>query len=126
MRCFKTRVFSRWASDEGLTDEALAKALREIEQGLVDADLGGFVIKKRVALPGRGKRGGSRTLLAYQRGEKAFFVLGFAKRERANIDAQDLKALRKLAGELLSYTDTALKKAIKAKQLIEIEVEDNE
>lgn len=126
MRCFKTRVFSRWASDEGLTDEALAKALREIEQGLVDADLGGFVIKKRVALPGRGKRGGSRTLLAYQRGEKAFFVLGFAKSERANIDAQDLKALRKLAGELLSYTDTALKKAIKAKQLIEIEVEDNE
>ena len=77
-------------------------------------------------MPGRGKRGGFRTLLAYRKGEKAFFVLGFAKNERANIDARDFKALSKLADELLSYTNAALKKLIRDGQLVEIEVEDDE
>lgn len=126
MRIFKTRLFNRWAAEEGLTDRVLADVINEMERGLVDANLGGHVYKKRVALPGRGKRGGSRTLLAYRKGEKAFFVMGFAKNERANIDARDLKALGKLADELLGYTNAALKKLIKHGQLIEIEVEDNE
>ena len=126
MRTFKTRLFSRWAADEGLTDRILAEAVNEMERGLVDANLGGHMYKKRVALPGRGKRGGFRTLLAYRKGEKAFFVLGFAKNERANIDARDFKALSKLADELLSYTNAALKKLIRDGQLVEIEVEDDE
>ena len=126
MRTFKTRLFSRWAADEGLTDRILAEAVNEMERGLVDANLGGHMYKKREALPGRGKRGGFRTLLAYRKGVRAFFVLGFAKNERANIDARDFKALSKLADELLSYTNAALKKLIRDGQLVEIEVEDDE
>ena len=91
-----------------------------MESGLIDARLGGHVVKKRVALPGRGKRGGSRTLVVYQQADKAFFVYGFAKNERANISNKELKALKLLATELLSYTKQALVKAIKAGELIEV------
>jgi hypothetical protein len=65
MRVFKTRGFQKWASREGLTDETLRAAVEELEDGLIDAELGGHVVKKRVALPGRGKRGGSCTLVVF-------------------------------------------------------------
>lgn len=120
MRIFKNRWFQKWASKEGLNDEVLRAAVEEMENGLVDADLGGHVVKKRVALPGRGKRGGTRTLLAYQQANKAFFVYGFAKNERANIDNKELKALKLLAAQLLGYTNPALVKAINAGELIEV------
>ena len=79
------------------------------------------VVKKRVALAGRGKSGGVRTLLAYKVGNKAFFVYGFAKNARANISADELKALKHLAKELLDYSDKALTVAIKHGALIEVE-----
>ncbi len=104
MRVFKNKWFQKWATKEGLSDEALQVAVEEMEDGLIDAELGGHVTKKRVALPGRGKRGGSRTLVVYQQGNKAFFVYGFAKNERANINAKQLKALKLLATQLLGYT----------------------
>jgi hypothetical protein len=91
MRVFKTKGFQRWAAREGHSDEALRAAVTEMEDGLIDAKLGGYVVKKRVALPGRGKRGGSRTLVVYQQADKAFFVYGFAKNERANISDKELK-----------------------------------
>jgi hypothetical protein len=91
-----------------------------MKHGLVDAELGGHVVKKRVALPGQGKRG-ARTLLAFNRGDKAFFIYGFAKNERANIGVKELKALKLLAREVLSYTNPILEKAIKAGELIEVE-----
>ena len=96
-----------------------------MNQGLVDAHLGGHVVKKRVALPGRGKRGGGRTLLAFKQGDKAFFVYGFAKNERANISAKELRALKLLAKELLNYPAGSLTTAINAGELIEIEVTDD-
>ncbi len=125
MRAFKVKAFARWASREGLIDDALASAVIEMEHGLIDAKLGGQVVKKRVALPGRGKRGSSRTLLAFKQGDKAFFIYGFAKNERANISSKELQALKLLAKELLNYTATALVKATKAGELIEIEVNDD-
>jgi len=119
-------MFDRWANNEGLTDRVLADAVDEMEQGLIDATLGGHVYKKRVALPGHGKRGGSRTLLAYQSKDKAFFIFGFAKNERANINAKELKSLKLLANELLGYSDKKLEQAIKVNELIEIVTEENE
>lgn len=120
MRVFKIKWLQKWATGEGLDDEALLSAVEEMESGLIDARLGGHVVKKRVALPGRGKRGGSRTLVVYQQADKAFFVYGFAKNERANISNKELKALKLLATELLGYTKPALVKAIKAGELIEV------
>jgi hypothetical protein len=109
MRVFKNKAFSKWAAKEGLVDVVLLAAVDEMERGLIDADMGGHVVKKRVALAGRGKSGGFRTLLAYKAGNKAFFVYGFAKNARANISADELKALKYLAKELLKYSDTAIK-----------------
>jgi len=124
MRVFKNKWFQKWAAKEGLSDEALQTAVEEIEDGLIDAELGGHVIKKRVALPGRGKRGGARTLVVYQQANKAFFVYGFAKNERANISAKQLKALKLLATQLLGYTNPTLVKAINAGELIEVNEDD--
>ena len=121
MRFFKNKAFSKWASKEGLSDDALLAALGEIERGLIDADLGGHMLKKRVAVEGKGKSGGVRTLLAYKTGNKAFFVYGFAKNVRANIKGDELKALKRYAQELLGYSDKALTKAIRHGALIEVE-----
>ena len=120
MRAFKTRWFQRWAAKEGLSDEALWTAVEEMVNGLIEANLGGHVVKKRIALPGHGKRGSLRTLVAFQLDEKAFFIYGFAKNERANISQKELKALKLLAAELLSYSPAALLKAMQAGELIEV------
>ena len=78
------------------------------------------MVKKRVALPGRGKSSSTRTLVIYQQSNRAFFVYGFAKNERANISAKQLKALKLLATELLGYTTPVIRKAIKDGELIEV------
>lgn len=119
MSLFKTKWFHRWAAKEGLSDAALREAAAELEQGLADA-LGGYVYKKRIALPGRGKRGGARTLIAYRSGHTVFFMYGFPKNERANIEHDELKALRLLAKELLGYGPQQLTKAVEAGELIEV------
>ena len=126
MRIFKNKAFSKWATKEGLDDDALRAAVDEMERGLIDADLGGHVVKKRVAVGGRGKSGGVRTLLAYRVADKAFFVYGFAKNARANISAEELKALKHLAKELLSYTEKALTDAVENGVLIELEEVEND
>ena len=120
MRIFKNKAFSKWSTKEGLSDEALQMAVTEIENGLLEADLGGHVIKKRVALVGRGKSGGARTLLAYRTEDKAFFVYGFAKNTRSNIKPIELKALKMLAAQLLSYSDKDLNEAVEKQVLIEV------
>ena len=121
MQVFMTKGFQRWADREGVTDDALLSAVAEIGRGLVDADLGGHVVKKRIATRGRGKRGSVRTLLAILMDEMAFFIYGFAKNERANISQKELKALRLLASELLSYSDSVLSNAIQAGELKEVD-----
>lgn len=119
MKIYKTRWFHRWAAKEDLTEAVLCSAIAELERGLADA-LGGYVYKKRVALPGRGKRGGARTLIAFRRGASAFFIYGYPKNERANIRDEELRALRLLAGELLGYSAHELAKAVESGELIEV------
>ena len=119
MHIYKTKWFQRWAAKVGLIDAALWTAAEELERGLADA-LGGYVYKKRIGLPGRGKRGGVRTLIAFRQGERAFFMYGYPKNERANIGNDELKALRLLAKELLGYNEQGLAQAVKAGELIEV------
>jgi hypothetical protein len=119
-RVFRTRNFTRWMRKGGLTDAALCKAVKEMVAGLVDADLGGGVVKKRIALPGRGKRGGARTLVATNNGNRWFFLFGFQKNERANISTEELEALQAYAADLLARTDAQLAKAIDDDALQEI------
>ena len=125
MQAFESRMFAKWASREGVGDNALISAVGEMEQGLIDAMLGGQLVKKRIALPGHGKRGSTRTLVAFKRGDKAFFIYGFAKNERSNISDKELQALRLLAKVLLSYPASVLAKTVQAGEMIEIKVSDN-
>ena len=92
-----TRAFARWLRRSAVSETALSIAVAEMSGGLVDADLGGGVLKKRVPVPGRGKRGGARTLVATNRDDRWFFVFGFEKNERSNITARELEALQALA-----------------------------
>ncbi|MCX6068019.1 MAG: type II toxin-antitoxin system RelE/ParE family toxin [Chloroflexi bacterium] len=119
-RVFKTRHFSRWSRKTGLSDSALCVAVSEMENGLIDADLGGGVVKKRVALPGRGKSGSTRTLVATNKGSRWFFVFGFEKNTRASISDRELEALQEIAGDLLKLTVTQLDSAVADKTLEEI------
>jgi hypothetical protein len=91
-----------------------------MERGLVDANLGGGIMKKRVALPGRGKRGSARTLIATNYSNRWFFVFGFEKNERDNISPKELNALKALATDLLRLNVTQLEGALKARTLQEI------
>jgi hypothetical protein len=93
---------------------------RNTQAGLIDADLGGHVVKKRVALSGRGKRGGARTLLAYRLRDRAIFVYGFTKNERENISGRELKALKRLAAVYLGFDARQLEKAKSEEELIEV------
>ena len=97
MRVFKTKWFTRFARKESISDETLAEAVERAEIGLIDADLGGGVIKQRVARQGRGRSGGFRTLLAYRSGGVAVFLYGFAKNERENIEDGELAVLKEIA-----------------------------
>lgn len=119
-RVFKTRHFSRWMRKTELTDSALCAAVAEMVQGLIDADLGGGVVKKRVGLAGRGKSGGARTLVATNKGSRWFFVFGFEKNDRANITSDELEALQNLAHELLARTGSQLDLAVNDQTLEEI------
>ena len=111
-RVFKTRYFARWLRKTELRDTDLCRAIAEMEAGLVDADLGGNVVKKRIGSAGRGKRSGVRTLVATRRAARWFFVFGFEKNERTNVSTTELDALRLLATELLALTDSQLDSAL--------------
>jgi len=124
-RVFKTRTFTRSMKKTGLTDAALCVAVQEMCEGLIDADLGGSIVKKRVALPGYGKRGGARTIVATKMAGRWFFLFGFSKNERSNIDKDEIRALQEVAAELLGFDDQQLTTALNAGEIVEICNEDN-
>jgi hypothetical protein len=119
-RVFKTRHFERWMRKIELTDLVLCKAVTEMVSGLIDADLGGGVVKKRVALSGRGKRSGARTLVATNKATRWFFVFGFAKNEKDNISDAERQWLQAMADDMLARTDKQLDRAVDEGALLEI------
>ena len=123
MKLLKRKDFARWQASEKLPDKALCKAVDEMERGLIDAELGGHLYKKRVARAGGGKSGGYRTLLAAQIGSRYVFLHGFPKNSKANI-TQDEKAALQFAGKVfLTLAAADLSKAMRAGVLLEIHCE---
>ena len=120
MRIFKTRLFAKFARRERIAEPSLLQAIERAGQGLVDADLGGGVIKQRVARQGQGRSGGYRTLIAYRVGDLAVFLFGFAKNELDNIDDKQLASLQETAAYWLAADDTKLERALKDGILIEV------
>jgi hypothetical protein len=120
VRIFKNKPFTRFARKARLGDSALREAIANAEKGLVDADLGGGVIKQWIARAGSGKSGGFRTIILFRAGTRAFFVHGFAKNEQDNIRDDELAAFKMLAAEMLNYDDAALAKTVAAGVLTEV------
>lgn len=120
MRVFKTKWFIRYARRERIGDHGLCDAVDRAERGIVDADLGGGVIKQRVAREGQGRSGGYRFLVAFRSGDRAVFLYGFAKNERDNIEADELATLRDIAADWLEADDERLDRAIREGFLQEV------
>jgi hypothetical protein len=120
VRIFKAKTLARFTKRERIDDASLARAIAEAERGLIDADLGGHVIKKRVARAGQGKSGGYRTLIAFRTKHRAVFLFGFAKNELDNIDDKQLATLQEAAAYWLAADDKKLEQALKDGNLIEV------
>jgi hypothetical protein len=120
MKVYKTRRFARFAKDEALTDAQLIAAINEAERGLVDADLGGGVIKQRIPRPGQGKSGGFRAVLAYRSRTRAVFLIGFAKSRQANVRPDELENLKLLAADLLNATPAVMARMTEEGRLLEV------
>jgi len=121
VRIFKTKWVARFARREQISDASLKGAIERAERGIVDADLGGGLIKQRVARPGQGRSGGFRMIVAYRSKDKAFFLYGFAKNDLDNIEDDELQTLRDLASDMLIRSDTILEQAKAEGELQEID-----
>ena len=123
MRIYISRWFQRFARKEGIADAVLREAVARAEKGLIDADLGGEVIKQRIARPGQRKSKGYRTIVFFRRGAKAFFVYGFAKSQRANIDDDEEEQFKEAAALVLALTETQLAVRLERGDFVEVKSE---
>ncbi|MCU7919828.1 MAG: type II toxin-antitoxin system RelE/ParE family toxin [Candidatus Thiodiazotropha sp. (ex Epidulcina cf. delphinae)] len=121
MRVFKNAWLERFARKQHIPDKALQKAIERVEKGQIDANLGGGVLKQRVARQGQGKSGGFRTIILYRAAKWAFFVYGFAKNDRDNIDNDEEAQFKKAAAYVLDLSDKQLAKLISMGQFSEVD-----
>jgi hypothetical protein len=119
VRIFKTKTLAKFTRQHSISDEALVEAVERAKQGLIDADLGGKVIKQRVARPGQGKRGGFRMLIGFG-SDRAVYLFAFAKNERENISNGELLSLREIAASFLDASKEKLDQALSDGTLIEV------
>ena len=120
MRVFKTRWLARFARHQRITDASLLEAIARAEQGLIDADLGGGLIKQRVARQGQGRSGGYRMMIAYRAKDRAVYFYGFAKSDRENIEPDELLTMREIAAELLAGDADQIAEAIRNNKIEEV------
>jgi len=113
LRIFKNAWFCRFARREKIRDAALKDAIARVEKGIIDAELGGGVIKQRIARPGQGKSGGYRSVILFRKGALTFFVYGFAKSDRENIDPDEVAGFRKLAKGYLALSEKQIEAMLK-------------
>jgi hypothetical protein len=122
----KTLEFDAWAREYGVAEAALKRAAVEIEAGLIDARLGGFLVKKRIAAPGRGKRGGYRVIIGYRQADRLIFIHGFAKNETETITKRETEALRKLCEIYMQADAEVFGRMIAKKLLLEISLDEQD
>jgi hypothetical protein len=120
VRVFKNKWFNRFADKNGITDDDLKDILSDLENGLVNANLGGDVYKKRVARPGAGKSGGYRTIVFFKSEFRTFFVYGFAKSDRDNIKVWELEHYKEDAKDVFALTEEVITARLKKGSLLEI------
>lgn len=126
MKIFKNAWFERFARKEKITAKALWDAVRCADKGQIDADIGGGVIKQRIARPGEGKSKGFRSVILFRKGEKAFFVYGFPKSELGNIREDEEEQFKKMAKYVFTLSDLKLLELIENRQFEEVVEDDQE
>lgn len=114
IRIYKSKWFAKFAKKEIITDNALCKAIKDAEDGKIDADLGGGVIKQRIARENAGKSGGYRSIILYRYADKAFFVYGYSKSKQDNISKAEVLAFRDMAELVLSLPESEVEILLKA------------
>lgn len=119
-RIYKNRWFAKFADREGISDATLVAAIDRASRGLIDADLGGGLIKQRVAREGGGKSGGFRTLVFFRQEDRAVFAFGFAKTDKANLSAVELRVYKQAAKIVLELTQAQLDSEVRAGRLFEV------
>jgi hypothetical protein len=119
VRIFKTKTLAKFTRQNGISDAALVEAVDRAKRGLIDADLGGKVIKQRVARPGQGRRGGFRMLIGFGF-DRAVYLFAFAKNERENISNGELLTLREIAASFLDADKKSIDRALGDGTLIEV------
>jgi hypothetical protein len=120
VRIFKTKTLAKFTRQHGISDDRLIDAVDRAVRGLVDADLGGQIIKQRVARPGQGRRGGFRMIIGI-RSDRAIFLFAFAKNERENIDEAEMMTLREIVASFLHAAEEKIAQALKDGTLIEVQ-----
>lgn len=120
MLVFKAKWFVRYARRERIGNQSLIEAIERAERGIVDADLGGGIIKQRIAREGQGRSSGYRMLIAYRSGDRAVFLYGFAKSEQDNIRDDQLETLREIGATWLEADMKRLEHEVKAGNLQEV------
>jgi hypothetical protein len=121
MKIFKNAWFSKYAKREKLSDKSLVQAVNDISNGIISADLGGNLLKQRIAKQGKGKSGGYRTIIAFKKEDKAFFLYGFAKNQQDNIEQDALRSLKNLAKQLLVLDDNQINRLLENGILTEVD-----
>ena len=121
MRVLKSKWFVRFAKKERIADAKLCEAIKNAEMGLIDADYGDGLIKQRIARPGEGKSGGYRLIILFQKGERSFFIYGFAKSDQDNIDKSDERDFKELAAVLLNASDKQLADLLESGKFQEVQ-----
>ena len=117
---FTVRAFHRWAKRAEISDLALFRAIKELDAGLIDARLAAHLFKKRIPASSRGKRGGARTIVAYMTARHAFFIYGYLKNEKENLDGVELFALKQFAAHLMRLSDAELERLINRHEIFEV------
>jgi len=120
LKVFKNAWFGRFARKEKISADALWEAVERAEKGQIDADLGGGVIKQRIACPGESKAKGYRSIVLFRKGELSFFVYGFSKSELGNIRADEETQFKKMAKYVLTLTDSQLSELLANGQFEEV------
>jgi hypothetical protein len=126
MRVYRMKTFRRFQRKEGIGDDELREEIRRAERGLVDAELGGGIIKLRIARRGQGRSAGYRVLIAYRASARAVFLYGFAKNEKDNIADDELNALRQIAADLLRASHDDLERMIRDDRLTELDYDEED
>jgi hypothetical protein len=126
MRLYKNSWFTRFARKEKIDDQTLCLAIQRAQSGLIDADLGGGLIKQRLARPGEGKSGGYRTIIVFKTKVRALFVFGFAKNDRANLSRDEEALYRKLAKVYLDLTEAQMEEIAASQNWTKVECDEKD